>query len=175
MDIFLKIWAIVGPLLAATASAIWARRVQLQDRRHEDQRAQTSRLHTIDDGRISHLRATRTAARSELRSAASDFISALHEYALCATTAMRDDASDAASDAFVEARRNLNITYGKLVVLGDDELSRIATEAIGAAVALPPTSSDGGKFNDQATQRFLSAKESLISQTKLAIRSLDEA
>ena len=79
-DALLKIWAVIGPLLAAGASAVWSRRNQVQDRSYESTREIEQRTHTTSERVVEHRRALQAENYKELKTALANFMVSANDF-----------------------------------------------------------------------------------------------
>lgn len=136
-DTLLKIWAVIGPLLAATASAVWSRRVQLADREYEDGRAQ-ARLDREDRARQREIETTRSAHEyEEAKAAIGSFMAASHHF-VARQTDLHNNILDAERKAVAIAANEKFVHHGQLVMLLADHELEVATIALwNSTLSLP--------------------------------------
>jgi hypothetical protein len=80
LDTFLKVWAVLGPLIAAAASAMWARNIQIGDRKHERNREQEIFKHEETRKKQEHEHGIRLQKYNEVKSGLADFMASTHEF-----------------------------------------------------------------------------------------------
>lgn len=172
-DTFIKVWAVLGPLLAAAASAVWARRIQLKDREHEHSRENERLDRTDAANRVDYTRSVQRERHNELKKALVDFMASSHEYVLKKSEYWTDPALDKhkaaalANDKFIQSCQVVTL-------LGDVELAESATTVWNATIALPKS------YNtpmDQAYEGKLAvcraARASFNERARAYLRSLD--
>jgi hypothetical protein len=135
-DTFLKVWAIVGPLLAAVASALWSRHIQIGDREFERTRdiERGEREQTLK--RQEHTDTIQKEKYSEAKSGLADFMASSHEYVrkqsdyLTNPLPERYQAATAANDKFVYSCQIVTL-------LGSDAVASAAINLWNATLAIP--------------------------------------
>jgi hypothetical protein len=145
----------------------------MQDRCHEDRRAETARENALTDGELLHQRQIRAESQKNLKAALSEFMTSMHEYAICASRWIRGPSDDSEKSAG-EARKSLNASYGLVALLVDDVTLDAATKAVSAATALPATVADG-KSTDAATASFVEAKTEFVRRARELLAKYGEA
>lgn len=75
-----KVWAVIGPLLAAVANALWLRHVQVSDRKREEAR-ELERLNRADAAKKQGQQFARNLEKyNGLKAALANFMASSHEY-----------------------------------------------------------------------------------------------
>lgn len=136
MDTFLKIWAVLGPLLAAAASAVWSRHVQVRDRDHEHTR-EVERLDRADAAKDrDHARAVRLEKFREVKNALAEFMASSHEYVRKQSEYWTDQTNEKHQAA---SKANDKFIYSCQVVtlLGNEDLAEVAGSLWNATIAMP--------------------------------------
>lgn len=136
-DVALKIWAVVGPLLAAGASAIWSRRNQLQDREHDLEQQRISRAQALEDRDLEHKRNTLSSRKSELRIALAQFVAAANDYIHLWQKNSTAIVSAESRRLELDASARLNANYQTVSFLGTEELVSLAKKVLNLATDLP--------------------------------------
>lgn len=127
MEIFLQIWAILGPLLAAVVSALWSRRVQVQDRTYETEQRQIVRKNTLEDRALEFNRERTESDLKELRAAASDFLHLAGEFVDSCMERCSSDVPADNSERCSSTRASLNRSAHHLVLIAPAELAEKTT------------------------------------------------
>lgn len=175
MDTFLKIWAIVGPILTAAVSALWARHVQTRDRDYQTDLAKIARQAAIEDRNSQHGAERERLFATEAKSAFSNFLSVVHIYVQDMATAIRDgDAANGIDTS--ELGRNLHVAYAAAAMVGNADTAKACYSLCSAAAGLPNSGEKkSGEFSDSATKSFVDARQELVSAVHNYLESLAEA
>ncbi|HVS25944.1 MAG TPA: hypothetical protein VHE58_01335 [Burkholderiales bacterium] len=135
-DTLLKVWAVLGPLIAAAAIAFWSRHTQVKDRDYEHSR-ESERLNRADTAKKQdHNRALRVERYNEIKGALADLMASSHEYVRKQSeyiTKLTPDMHQAASQA------NDKFVYSCQLVtlLGDEPLTNAAVALWNATLEMP--------------------------------------
>lgn len=135
-DIFLKVWAIVGPLIAAVASALWSRYIQNGDRNWEHTRDKVRQDREREARIQEHNNTIRKEKYAEVKSGLADFLTSSNEYVRKMSDYMtnplpeRHQAATAANDKFAYSCQIVKL-------LGNDQISNAATAFWNATFAIP--------------------------------------
>lgn len=172
-DTFFRVWAVLGPLLAAAASAVWSRRVQVQDREHEHSR-DVERLDRTDAAKkVDHLRTVRLEKYNETKGAIADFMASSHEYVRKQSDYMTDpipnkhQSASLANDKFVYSCQ-------LVMLLGDEQLSGSATALWNATITIPKSySTPIDQSYEQKLAIYRSVRVAFNEQARNYLRSLD--
>lgn len=172
-DTFIKVWAVLGPLLAAAASAVWARRIQLNDREHEHSR-ENERLDRADAAsRVDYARSVQRERHNELKKALADFMASSHEYVRKQSEYWTDPVPDKhraaslANDKFIYSCQIVTL-------LGDVELADSATTLWNATIALPKSyNTPMDKAYEEKLAVCRAARASFNERARAYLRSLD--
>ena len=165
--IALKIWAVVGPLIAGGASAIWSRRNQLQDREHDSEQQRIAREQSLQDRNSEYRRSTIGSRKVELRTAIAQFVAAANDYiSLCQTNSTPSRSGDT-KRLELEASARLNANYQTVSILGTDEISKLAKVVLNSAVDFPSKAlSLSGDEQEKYRDTYLLAKRDLSSAAR---------
>ena len=142
-DTFLKVWAIVGPLLAAAVSAAWARHLQMNDRAHQDKKDEQRHERELLRAKYQAQTERQKIAYDDLKSAISAFLASSHQYALKQSEALSyptDKNKSDASEALDQFIAHAQIIF----LLGDDSLENATTEFWNLASKVPRAYDKGG-------------------------------
>jgi hypothetical protein len=135
-DNFLKVWAVLGPLLAAAASALWSRYTRIKDRDFElkQELDREKRQLILKDQEQSE--AQRKEKYNEVKAVLADFMASSHEYVrkqseyLSNPTAELHQAASTANDKFIFS--------GQVVtLLGNDVLANSVIQLWNATLTMP--------------------------------------
>ena len=166
-DIALKIWAVVGPLIAGGASAVWARRNQLQDRKHDLDQQKIARDQSLQDREIEFKRNTLSSRRTELRSAIAQFVAASNDYiSLCQNNATIHGNADT-KRLELETLARLNANYQTVSILGTAEIASLAKDVLNIATDFPhvvPRLSEAERAANR--DKYLTAKKNLSTAAR---------
>jgi hypothetical protein len=173
-DTFIKVWAVLGPLLAAAASAVWARRIQLKDREHEHSR-ELERLERADTAKqVDYARSVQHERHNELKQSLADFMASSHEYVRKQSEYWTDPvpekhkAASLANDKFINSCQIVTL-------LGDAELAESATTLWNATIALPKSyNTPIDKAYEEKLAVCRAARASFNEQARAYLRYLDE-
>lgn len=135
-DTFFRVWAVIGPLLAGVASALWVRHVQVSDRKHEQSR-ELARLNRADAAKMrDHQLSQQLENYQALKAALANFMASSHEYVrkqsdyFTDPTPEKHQAGSQANDKFLYS--------GQLVsLLGNESLANAATNLWNTTLAMP--------------------------------------
>lgn len=136
LDAFLKIWAVIGPLIAAVASTMWSRHIQTSDREFElvrDKDREVKERYARDQ---EYERQIRMQKHDEVKVALADFMASSHEYVrkqseyLTNPLLDRHQSATAANDKFVYSHQIVTL-------LGNDALVGKALEFWNATLTIP--------------------------------------
>lgn len=136
LDTYLKLWAVIGPLIAAAASAVWARHIQNSDRRYERTQEIEHNLHKVAIAEKQAARNERKEKYEELKRAFSDFMASTHEY-------VRKESLNATNSTPATQKRSLaaydKLTYSSQLVmlLGDKDVESAAIDFWNATSDIP--------------------------------------
>lgn len=136
LDTLLKVWAVLGPLVAAGVSAWWSRRNQVNDRDYGHS-LEMERLDRADTARIlDHQRAVRTERHNAIKESLADFMASSHEYVrkqsdwLANPIPEKHQAASQATDTFTYSSQGV-------ILLGDEQLADKAVELWNATLKIP--------------------------------------
>ena len=165
--IALKIWAVVGPLIAGGASAIWSRRNQLQDREHDLEQQRIAREQSLQDRNSEYKRATIGSRKAELRTAIAQFVAAANDYISLCQTNSTVSRSVETKRLELEASARLNANYQTVTILGTDEISTLAKTVLNSAVDFPSKALGlAGEEQEKYRNTYLLAKRDLSSAAR---------
>jgi hypothetical protein len=136
-NLVLKIWAVLGPLIAAGISAVWARRIQVQDRAYEQSRYKQSRAESLEDRQLEFQRSTLHAHKAELRVAIAQFIAASDDFMLACieNKSSRHTAETQARES--ESIALMSANYQNVALLGTSNIAKAATQVLNFAADFP--------------------------------------
>jgi hypothetical protein len=133
---FFRIWAVVGPLLAAGASALWARRNQVQDRNYETSRDSVRFERDIQSKEAEHEMQLRTESYKEIKGALANFMASTNDYVTKAGINLTTPTVENAQ-ASVAAQEKWNYNCQLVMLLGDQELSDLAVHVWNIGLSVP--------------------------------------
>jgi hypothetical protein len=175
-DIPLKIWAVLGPLLTAAISALWARRVQTQDREHERKIQEALRSKDLSDKAADFRRTTTHAQMAELRVAIAHFIAATNEFLMSATDNKSQRRTHETLRLEHEAAEKMNLQFQLVAILAPDSLAALASTVLNIASDFPAMSGPDLEFKIQdATDKYGVAKSALTKQSRALLGLKAEA
>ena len=166
-DIALKIWAVVGPLTAAAASAVWSRRNQIQDRAYEGEQQALSRQYAVEDKEREFKRSLLTSQKTELRLALSQFVAAANYYLeICQIHYQRGRDEKTESDQ-LEALAKLGGYYQIVNILGTEKLASLAKRVHNLATDYPINIVQQQEVHIEGhLQAYLQAKMELAKESR---------
>lgn len=173
LDTFIKVWAVLGPLLAAAASAVWSRRIQLNDRENEHSRELERMVHADAAKRVDYARSVQHERHNELKQALADFMASSHEYVRKQSEYWTDPVPDKHKAA---SHANDKFIYSCQIVtlLGNAELTESATTLWNATIALPKSyNTPMDKAYEEKLAVCRAARSSFNEQARAYLRSLD--
>lgn len=173
MDTFLKIWAIVGPILTAAVSAVWARHVQEKDRAHQIELSKVARQSAIEDRNSQYSMERERIFASEIKTAFSAFLSAVHQYAEDMSTAISSKSGTNDRNPS-DASKRLHEAYAAAAMVGNTTTSK-ACYALCSAAAHLPGSGENGKFSESAMKTFVEARQDFVAAAHTYLESLAKA
>jgi tRNA nucleotidyltransferase/poly(A) polymerase len=136
LDTLLKIWAVLGPLLAAAASAIWLRYVQTADREFEHSGEQERAVRERERRYEEHNRQLRVQKYNEVKAGLADFMASSHEYVrkqseyITTPLPERHQSASSANDKFV-------YSFQIVTLLGNSAIASNALDLWNATLVVP--------------------------------------
>ena len=174
--VVLKIWAVVGTLAAAAASAIWSRRVQIQDRTYERSRMTEARLDAIEDRESEFRRSTLHSHKMELRACLSNFVASSNEFAIaCVAYARAEPTDKAALTILSETRSSMNKAFQSVAILANDEIASSAMRLLNLAADTPIMGENIDELREEHTKKYQAARSDLIQLSRKLLGLKDEA
>ena len=166
-DTALKIWAVIGPLLAAAISALWSRRVQTQDRQYEKDLQATVRSDEFRAREAEFRRSNTHAQMSELRVAMAHFVAATNAFLMAATDNKSQRRSPETLRLEHEAAETMNLQFQHVAILSPEPLARLAADLLNIAADFPAmTGPDLERKLQEATDNYARAKSILTKQAR---------
>ena len=167
-DALLKVRAVIGPLLAAGASAVWSRRNQTQDRTYESTREVEQRTHATSERELQHRHALRTDNYKELKAALANFMVSTNDFMSrqCEWITTPNSDTKAGSLAAIE---KFNHHFQLVMLLGEPSTADLAAEVWNTAFAAARS------YNmpmDAAQQKLVGAYKS--AKLKFTSKARDE-
>ena len=136
MDSYLKIWAVVGPLLAAGISALWSRMTQVKDRDFNvNQELEKGKRQELLNQQEKN-QALRKEKYDEIKMGLASFMTSSHEYARKQSEYITDPSQEK-HKAASEANDKFIYSCQIVILLGDDNLANSATQFWNATLAIP--------------------------------------
>jgi len=135
-DYTLRVWAVLGPLIAGAASTLWARRNVVNDREYLDNKAIEKEKRVQLEQQFIRQEITKKERYQELKNACVEFMTSSHYYVrkqseyLTNTNPELHDHAREANDQFTSSNQ-------RLVLLGNEELSTEAIAFWNATIAIP--------------------------------------
>ena len=147
LSTLLKVWAVLGPLLAGAASAVWSRRNRLQDREYENSLKIENRDHehslelellarSDTTKNTEHLRTLQAEKYNEIKCAIADFMGSSSEYVRKQSDYWTDQTPDK-HQAASQANDKFVYSCQLVILLGDELLAEAAIALSNAALAIP--------------------------------------
>lgn len=170
MDLFLKIWAIVGPLLTAVVSALWARHIQVRDREHQANLAASSRNAAIEDRNAQFAAERAKSYAAEAKAAFSGLLAVVHHYAMA-----NDQKTSSNELALPEAAALLHERYSAAALVGNADTSAACYELCRAAARMPMNVDANGVFAEDASEAFTKARQEFVATVHSYLESLAKA
>jgi len=136
LDTLIKVWAVLGPLIAATVSTMWSRHIQNSDRQFDLEREKEREAKERDKREQEYERQLRLKKYEELKAALADCMSSSYEYVkkqseyITNPLPERHQTATAANDKFVYSSQLVTL-------LGNDELAGKVIEFWNATIAIP--------------------------------------
>ena len=166
-DTVLKIWAVVGPLLTAALSAIWARRIQIQDREHQKFLQEQIRA---DEYRVKDMEfklSTNHSQMSELRAAIASLLASSNSYVLASIDDNSSRRSHDSIRSLRESEERLNVQFQCVAILAPESLAALATELLNAAISISSLNApDLEKKLENGSARYNAAKNELTKKSR---------
>lgn len=135
-DYVLRVWAVAGPLLAGAVSAIWSRRNQVQDRDYQNILQSDREEKQAEESKRIRAEESRRKKYDELKDACIEFMTSSYEYVrkqseyLTEKTSEIHDHAREANDRFINGNQ-------KVILLGNEELSRVSITFWNTTIAIP--------------------------------------
>jgi len=136
MDTYLKIWAVIGPLLAAGISALWSRTTQIKDRDfnikqeiEKEKRQESLKWQEKNE-------ALRKEKYDEIKMGLASFMTSSHEYVRKQSEYITDPSQEK-HKAASEANDKFVYSCQIVILLGGDDLANSATQFWNATLAIP--------------------------------------
>ena len=136
VDTYLKIWAVVGPLLAAGASALWARMTQVKDRDFNVQQELDKEKRQELLKRQEKHETLRKEKYDEIKVGLASFMTSSHEYVRKQSLYVTDPSPEKLKAAS-EANDKFIYSCQIVILLGDDKLANSAVQFWNATLAIP--------------------------------------
>jgi hypothetical protein len=175
-DTFLKIWAVVGPLLAAAGSALWARHLQLQDRQRLDARENAAIEREDRRKKDERIAQTRQQLHDEARSVIAKFMSSSHLFVRKQTGYLNNLADDDRRKAADLANDDFSHLGQMVVLLADHELENATIDLWNASLALPrPASLAAGDEYTAVLESYRRTRAVFNQQAKRFLAELSRA
>ena len=166
-DVALKIWAVLGPLVAGAASAIWSRRNQIQDREYEKEQQASIRKNDLEDKALEFKRTLITSQKNELRLAITQFVNAANFYIeTCQAHHNRGKDEQTEKDQLA-ALDKLGSHYQVVNILGTDDIASLAKRILNLATSFPLNivQQERAKI-DEHHRDYLAAKRDLAKESR---------
>lgn len=135
-DYILRVWAVAGPLLAGSISAVWSRRNQIQDRDYQYSRQLEKDNRLAEENSRIRAEEAKRKKYDELRDACLEFMASSHEYVrkkseyMTSPTPELQDHAREANDRFTNSSQ-------KIILLGNSELSEATIALWNATLTIP--------------------------------------
>lgn len=197
VDITLRVWAVVGPLIVGGIGAWWSRKNTIEDRDHEDKKLTEEREHQLEirKAELEDAQRSRQIERRKerlkekhhsLQEAAIKFLASSHEYVRKQTSLLnaykvplgmpnRQEQIDQAT--IISTQANDEMThYSQVVILhGDPELSDSVATFWNAVLSIP-RDREGVKTEDyqDVLSVYRSSRVDLQVKIKSLLRSYEE-
>lgn len=126
MDTFLKVWAILGPLLAAAGAAIWTRAVQITDRKWNEQREARVRAEALQEKEGERARSDLRERHNELKHAIVEFLAATFDYVRKESEHISNTANQELHRLAIDANSRLTSSCQLVVLMLDNDTGNLA-------------------------------------------------
>lgn len=171
----LQIWAVVGPLIAAAASAIWSRHNQIQDREYENDKDIRKEELEKEKYALDEIRERNKSHYEEVKQGLIEFMSSSHEYVSkrsdYLTNATQEDKIIAgeAYDKFIRSQQ-------VVILLGDNNLANKSIAFWNATVSIPRSNSLSmdDTFKEKL-ETYRAARQEFTESAKIFLQSLHHA
>lgn len=167
MAILLQIWAVIGPILVASASAIWLRRAQLQDRDHEAQQRKEARAEALEDEERVFRRNISETDRAQLRIMSGEFLYRAGEFVDSHIQLCLREPPQGIQDRCEESREQFNKISHQLALTAPEQLSKatVVMQNCTAEFLVIHKSNDENKLNELG-ERYKAAKANFMTEAK---------
>jgi len=174
-EILLGTWAVVGPLIAAAASAVWSRFTQVRDREFHLKSENERQLNEDKRESTLHLRTMRKEKYEETKSAIAELLGASHEYVRKQSMWLSNNSPEslkAASDSndrFIYSSQNV-------ILLVDDDLADTAISLWNATIAIPiPYNKPHPDNYDELISTYRKTRSKFISGAREFLKKIEPA
>jgi hypothetical protein len=148
LDIFLKIWVVMGPLLATAVTAVWSRHTQTGDRKFEFERAKEHEARERDKSSQEHERQIRLQKYNEVKAAIADFMASSHEYVRKQSECLSNYLIPERYQAATAANDKFTYSCQVVILLGSNDVASEAIKLSNATVQIPKA------YNDPVTPAY---------------------
>lgn len=166
---WLKVWAVVGPLLTAAASAVWTRYVQRKDREDAVALDREKRDWDAVERSRQHSRDAALAQKAELRAAATRF------FACCSTYSNRAglwllDAVPVTDAVVFESSEALTNAFSAVMMLADVDLQKKAIALSNATLRMSSVVQENAtEEQEQIRDNFQRARLQFVASVRRAL------
>jgi len=175
-DIVLRIWAVVGPLIAGAGSVVWSRRNQIQDRAYSERQQLLARQNALEEKEREFKRSLLTSQKTELRLAISQFVASTNHYLEICQIHHQRGRSENADGEQLDALSKLGGYYQVVNLLGTDQLASLAKRVMNLATDYPINIVDKPQEQkDEHHKSYLAAKQSLANEGRRLLGFESEA
>ena len=136
-DIFFRVWAVAGPLLAASASQIWSRRIQVQDRNYETTCKNNEKKQEEEKEKQNLINKISENKYNEIKASYIQFMSSTHQYVRKQAEYLTNPATLGRQEAATEANDLLIKSQQEIILLGTHEVSNAAIDFGNKCISVP--------------------------------------
>lgn len=196
-DNFLRIWAILGPLIVAAVSAVWSRRTKIKDREFEkslemqrierERSRETERLEYDRSREIERFEQINTTKKLDFKAAKQDeryneakdacvnFMANSQDYVLKHSDFLTNKTPDL-KQASILANEKHNFSYQLVQIIGNDDIKNAASSLMNSSLELLTTYSaiprNQEKY-DNALKAYQAAKSTFSTCSRKYLSDLD--
>jgi len=173
-DIFFRIWAVVGPLLAAAVSAWWSRRIHIQDRDYQRQQELDRESRQASKEHQEQLIAQRKEKYNEVKAALVDYMASSQDFLAKVTESIAFPSTET-RQALSIAREKFSISQQIVILLGNNALVSSSIELWNAVNNMPIYSPNTPLQEDYAekVENHQNVRAIFIQQAREFLSSLE--
>ena len=135
-DYVLRVWAVIGPLLAGAVSAVWSRHNQIQDRDYQNNQHSDKEEKKAEESKVIRAEESSRKKHEELKDACIEFMISSHEYVKKQSEYLTEESPEL-HDHAREAHDRLISSSQRIILLGNEKLSRDSISFWNTTISVP--------------------------------------